>query len=79
MPLFSGPDSEEREQQIQNKALEAGTGLNSGFTMKASLTHTKELLSVTFCNTTAGVRVSFQTKGNRQTDGTHGRTNRQGI
>ena len=42
------------------------------------LTRTKQLLLVTFCDTLAGIEVSFWADGTRQTDGrTNGRTDGQ--
>ena len=38
------------------------------------LTHTKQLLLVTFCNTSAGIEVNFRTHG--RTNGTDGRGSR---
>ena len=35
----------------------------------ALMTHTKQLLLVTFCCTTAGIEVSFRTDGGRTEDG----------
>ena len=41
------------------------------------IAHTKQLLLVTFCDTTAGIRVIFQTDG-RTHGGGGGRTDRRG-
>ena len=43
------------------------------------LTHTKQLLLVTFCDTLAGIEVSFWVDGTGRTDGrNHGWTDRRG-
>ena len=42
------------------------------------LTHTKQLLLVTFCNTSAGIEVNFRTHGRTErTDERNGRTDGQ--
>ena len=43
------------------------------------LTHTKQLLLVTFCDTLAGIEFSFWPDGTGRTDGrTNGRTDKRG-
>ena len=42
------------------------------------MTHTKQLLLVTFCYTTAGIGASFRTDARRTADGGGGRTDRRG-
>ena len=74
--ILGHPQTPAASQRCVNS--EIFVAFKESFTIKALIAHTKQLLLVTFCDTTAGIWVIFRTDGRRTHGQTGGRTDRRG-